>query len=130
MPDKNYGGTFTFRKGDRKSQVDICLSNRTGIEYIDSFEVKKIGWNPSDHHPIVVSCTLPLNYLNLAKDASQDLNTTVTAGTLSKPKRIKDNLVNWESYSAILETDLSIFYDQSFEIYSEERFNEFIDYLV
>ena len=127
LPNRYFDGNFTFRKGDRKSQADVCFSNHTGIDFIESFEVIELGWNPSDHHPIAVTCTLLVRHPNLARDASQDLNTDTNLFKLNKPKRIKDNLVNWENYSAITETDMQHFYEQSFEVDSQESFNTFVD---
>ena len=49
LPNRHFDGNFTFRKGDRKSQADVCFSNHTGIDFIESFEVIELGWKPSDH---------------------------------------------------------------------------------
>ena len=42
-----------------KSQIDICLSNLKGFDYIESFTVEEIGWNPSDHQPVILNVHLP-----------------------------------------------------------------------
>ena len=78
-------------------------------------------------HPITVTCRLPVRHPNLARDASQDLNTDTNLFKLNKSKRIKDNLVNCENYSAITETDMQHFYEQSFGVDSQESFNTFVD---
>ena len=127
LPNRHFDGNFTFRKGDRTSQAGVCFSNHTAIDFIASVEVIELGSNPSDHYPIAVMCTLPVRHPNLARDASQDLNTDINLFKLNKPKRLKDYLVNWENYSAITETDMQHFYEQSFEVDSQESFNTFVD---
>ena len=45
----------------QESQIDICLSNLKGIDYIKSFTVEEIGWNPSDHQPVILNVQPPIN---------------------------------------------------------------------
>ena len=55
---KRMDGNFTFMKGDRKSQNDLILSNRSGLSVVKSLEIHNTIWNPSDHDPVSVGVEL------------------------------------------------------------------------
>ena len=106
LPDKQFDGKFTFRKGERKSQVDVCISNAKGLDFIDSSKVEEIGWNPSDHNPIVSDVTFPLYNSKLVSEASYEINSSATVRNREKLGKIKSKLVNWDNYVGIIDCDI------------------------
>ena len=41
--DKIFDGNFTYRKKDKKSQVDVCLANTAALKHIDNFTIHDSG---------------------------------------------------------------------------------------
>ena len=104
LQDKVFDGKITYRKGERTSQVDLCLANVTALHVIDNFKILDIGWNPSDHSPVSISFSLPDIDENVAIFASEDINTTASIPARKKPTKVVSDNVNWQSYAAILHT--------------------------
>lgn len=70
---KDFSSSYTFYKGNRKSQNDILLANKAGLSSLSKFELQNLGWNPSDHVPILATCELPFAKESAAKAASFDI---------------------------------------------------------
>ena len=102
MRNLHFDGKNTLHKGDRSSQVNLCLANLTALHAVDTFEIKDIGWNPPDHFPICTTFRLPTSVNNLAILVAEDLNTIAGMPVKKKPVKIDSGLVNWDSYAAIL----------------------------
>ena len=78
-------GDFTFFKGGRKSQNDICLSNAAGLQRVEDFSIHKIGWNFSDHFPISVTVRLDLYDSTIPLTTSADILTSVKDEGTKRP---------------------------------------------
>ena len=46
--NKIFAGDFTYIKSEKKSQIDFCLTNEEGREYIADFNVLTYSWHLSD----------------------------------------------------------------------------------
>ena len=80
-----FDGDFTFRKGDRKSQNDILITNSNGLSKIESFNIHNtINWNPSDHSPISVNVVISIIHKNFSSIASGDILTTAGEPTITR----------------------------------------------
>ena len=66
-------GKYTFYKGWKKSQNDLCICNKHGLKSVTFLKIHEIGWNISDHFPISVSCKFKMN-VNFGVRASLDIN--------------------------------------------------------
>ena len=70
-----YKGDFTYYKKEKKSQIDIVLTNKEGRKDITSFDIVDTNWHVSDHRPtslqLRLSCTTP-SYAILAR--AEDMN--------------------------------------------------------
>ena len=66
-------GDFTFKKGERKSQNDLILTNRTGLTTVRSLSIHNTIWNPSDHNPVSVEVELDVTDNNLVVEVSVDI---------------------------------------------------------
>ena len=71
--------------------------------------IHKIGWNPSDHLPVSVKCTLELIDKNaLAIIVSQDLLTTIGEQTVQRTRRINNKIVRWDLYETLVRNGLRL----------------------
>ena len=98
-------GDYTFEKGGRTSQNDILISNQSGLLKIKRFHIHQIGWNPSDHTPISVNVDLDVTDHNLVVAASQDILYDPSSDLIRKPKKIRQEQIDWESYKTLAEQD-------------------------
>ena len=102
---KLFDGDFTFRKGGRKAQNDIILANNSALKLVKSFEIHKVGWNPSDHSPISVNCKMTFTKETFGLCASKDILSDRYGETVRKPKRICATNVDWPSYKTLVDGD-------------------------
>ena len=107
--DKGFSSGYTFYKGDRKSQNDIILSNKSGLQSLEHFTLENIGWNPSDHVPISIVCKLSFKKRSIGKLASADILSDLAVNVYRKPRKIDPRRVNWNSYNEIVETDFNTY---------------------
>ena len=105
--DKEFCSGFTFHRGDQKSQNDIILANKTGLHCISSFDLQEIGWNPSDHTPVSVSCELYFENTSIGKLASIDILTDQSLKAHRKPKKVDPTNVDWDTYKDIVNNDFN-----------------------
>ena len=104
-------GDFTFFRGERKSQNDICLTNQTGLNKIKDFTIHRIGWNFSDHSPISVTVNLDLYDSSLPRMASFDI-LSVPEKSVRRPQKVLSKNVNWEGYNIIARNELRMLQDK------------------
>ena len=116
--DRQFQSNFTFHRGDSKSQNDIILANKSGLESLNSFSLHEIGWNPSDHIPISLKCDLCIETISVGKLASIDILSDNSAKKFLKPKKIDPNKVNWNMYKEVVNNDFK-FYQQKIDNLSE-----------
>ena len=109
--DKVFHGDFTFHKGESKLQSDILIANLEGIENAQSFTIRKVPWNPSDHTPLSTSLCVNISGKDAADLASYDILSTAVPGTRSKRLIIEVNSVNWETYKNITRNELGMLCD-------------------
>ena len=109
---QEFGGDFTFFKGDRKSQNDLCVSNAVGLRQIEDFTIHKIGWNFSDHFPISVKVKLCLYDSRIPKVVSEDLLTSMGNEGSRRPVKVKSHNVDWEGYRTIAKVELEMMRDE------------------
>ena len=55
---KVYHGDYTYFKNDKRSQIDLALTNNSGRKCIASFEVVSTNWHISDHRPIALKVNI------------------------------------------------------------------------
>ena len=129
---KDFDGDFTFYKGNKRSQNDICLSNLVGLEKVEDFSVQRIGWNFSDHLPISVTVSLDLYDSRIPVQASADILTSVNSATRRRASKVKTALVDWSGYGVIarrelelMRTDVEILVEQP----DQERLNLVVESL-
>ena len=97
-----FDGDFAFRKGDRKSQNDILITNSNGLSKIESFNIyNTINWNPSDHSPISVNVSISIIHKNFSSIASGDILTTAGEPTITRERKINPVQVNWQTYNQL-----------------------------
>ena len=84
-----FDGKFTFCKGGRKSQNDICISNSSGLENIKSFNIHDLSFNFSDHSAI--SCDVELKFsVNVESNiVSADLSSNAYDRVIKRQKKIQ-----------------------------------------
>ena len=98
-------GDFTFQKGERKSQNDILLTNKSGITSVRSMEIHCVRWNPSDHKPVSVQADLDVTDVSLSLNASRDILSQPHIADTRKARKIKNELIDWDAYKTIVESD-------------------------
>ncbi len=103
-------GDFTFHKGGRRSQNDICLSNLHGLHSITNFSIHKIGWNFSDHFPVSVATNLNLYDAAIPLLASEDIHSCCTSEVSKRPHKVKTGQVDWEGYRVIAGQEIEMMY--------------------
>lgn len=101
-------GKFTFHKGGRKSQNDICLTNKCGLNNVSSFDIHEIGWNISDHFPVTVSCRFISENRSSAVEASSDIIDDLNEKVKIPNRIIGDNTTNWNNYRVIAKNELEM----------------------
>ena len=121
-------GGFTYYKHNRKSQNDILLANNKGIASILDFKIQRIGWNPSDHLPISVNVELFLKRENFGIQTSNDILDDQNVD-IKKPKKINPILVNWNTYSMIIENDIHS-YEHTFKNLGTSKKQRNLDFAV
>ena len=109
-----FDGGFTFHKNGNKSQNDLLLGNIGGLNAIKDFDICGIGWNPSDHLPILAKMEICIKQDNLGLIASKDIVDGFNSEDLVKPKKIISSLVDWNTFSHIVGSDIDG-YKESFE---------------
>ena len=70
---KVFDGDFTFCKDNRKSQVDLCLSNDCALDSIQAFRIYNLPINFSDYLPISSKLVFDINSTIPTKDVTADL---------------------------------------------------------
>ena len=98
-------GDFTFEKGGRRSQNDLILVNEHGLCCIQRFRIHQIGWNPSDHTPVSIDLDLDVTDVHLAVAASHDILYDQSSDLVKKPRKIQQNVIDWERYKSLAESD-------------------------
>ena len=106
MGGKTFDGNFTFRKGSRCAQNDVVLANQVALSFIKQFTIHREGWNPSDHYPISVECTLTFTKKSSGLSAAKDILTERISTNISRAKKIKPVDVDWDKYVLLVEGDL------------------------
>ena len=56
---KVFSNDFTFFRGNKKSQIDLALTNKKGRKYIEDFTIIQHDWHLSDHKPIMLHLRIP-----------------------------------------------------------------------
>ena len=104
--EKIFESTFTYQKGEKKSQNDLILANMTALQTITDFTVHDVLWNPSDHKPISVTLKLQSLKGEYGIQASHDISDESSYDNLRKAKKISSHKVNWDDYSSLIESDV------------------------
>ena len=105
---KEFDGKFTFPKADRKSQNDIVIGNLYSLNMISSFTIHELGYNPSDHFPLVVTCNFPSRNNDFMNVAASDLLTEGHSVCVKHKKKINSVNVNWVSYKQIAKYEIDL----------------------
>ena len=113
-------GDFTFKKGDRKSQNDLILTNGTGLTAVRSLSIHNTIWNPSDHTPVSVEVELDVTDDNLAVEASIDILSQPSRNDMVKAKKIRPEEIDWDAYRTLVESDHA-FYTDKVELLQREK---------
>ena len=101
---ENVENTEPGRKFHHSYKKKACSM---GLKTLKSFKILDIGWNPSDHSPVTTEFTLPAYNKSTVIVASADLSTTAGVRPLKKPSKVKSDQVNWNSYSTIMQNEIS-----------------------
>ena len=96
--DKTFDGNFTFSKGGRRSQNDLCLSNVAGLKDIESFTIHDMHLNFSDHWPISLCCNMVVKEESLAKLVSTYLLSQSGERVPKRRTKIQNEDINWEAF--------------------------------
>ena len=107
-----FDGDFTFFRGQRMSQNDLCLTNLAGLQKIRDFSIHKIGWNFSDHLPISVTVTLNLYDAFVPSAASLDILSDLSTKLMVRPQKVISENVDWEAYRTIANRELQMLEDK------------------
>ena len=106
------GGDYTFRKGSRKSQNDLILSNKSGLSVVQNLTVHNTIWNPSDHTPVSIDVELDVTNNNLAVMASLDILSQNELSDIKKAKKVGQNEIDWDAYKTLVENDFTCYKDK------------------
>ena len=98
VSSKEFDGKFTYSKGDRRSQNDLCISNITGLYDIEMFSIHELALNFSDHCPISVCFNLTMREESLTKTVSEDLLSQSDERVQKRPKQLHKSDVNWNAF--------------------------------
>ena len=103
-----FDGKFTFQKDIRKSQNDVCITNKTGLKNISAFKIyDDITFNFSDHTPISVTAEFQIDITPRYSQVTQDLLSQSCSHNDNRQRKINDKLVNWEAYINSTTRDLA-----------------------
>ncbi len=58
--DKVWDGKHTYHKAGKNSQIDFVFTNQNGRKYIIDFKIIDSAWHLSDHLPLSLNLSLPL----------------------------------------------------------------------
>ena len=105
---KIFDGKYTFHKADRKSQNDIVIGNLYSLNMISSFTIHELGFNPSDHFTLVVTCRFSPNIDDFLNAAAGDLLTEGHSVCVKRKKKINSVDVNWNSYKQIANREVDM----------------------
>ena len=122
-------GNFTFHKGVRKSQNDLVLTNKAGLESVRSLCINEVGWNPSDHAPLSVMVELDVTDDKIAVEASLDILSDHSLSDVTKPKKISHERINWAAYRELVTNDYGN-YENSVRLLSEKNKLQHLDSVV
>ena len=90
-----FDGKFTFQKDIRKSQNDVCISNKNGLNNISAFKIyNDIAFNFSDHTPISVTAEIQIDTTPRYSQVTQDLLSQPCSHIDNRQRKINDKLVN------------------------------------
>ena len=106
--EKDFDGKFTFYKGDKRSQNDIVIGNKFALSMIDSFKIHEIGYNPSDHFPLVVTCRFSCRVEDFMNKAASDLLTEGFSVSVKRDKKIISDNVDWDAYKQIASHEVNL----------------------
>lgn len=106
--NKEFDGDFTFSKGGRKSQNDICVSNAAGLRNTEEFSIHRIGWNFSDHFPISVKMKLEMYDSSVPMAASADILSSASNEVNKRKCKINSSEVDWEGYRIIAKREMEM----------------------
>ena len=126
LANKVFDGNFTFFKGDRRSQNDLCISNITGLCDIESFRIHEVDFNFSDHCPISISFSLTTKDNSLPKLVSEDLLSQSGERVQKRQKQLQRDDVNWNAFKNSANINLLQFQDKinDYNLRSQEGLNE------
>ena len=102
---KNFDGDFTYNKDGRKSQVDICLVNTSGLDAVTSFNIHHVPINFSDHTPISVELNFEINSTIPTSQVTADILSNNGDDAGRKPPKLPTK-INWEAYAATATKDI------------------------
>ena len=123
-------GDFTYCKDNRRSQVDLCLSNDRALHSVEAFHIHKLPINFSDHAPISaellfdINSSIPTNYI------TSDLLSNNEDDTGRKPRKIPTN-INWDAYVNTASRDLHDLKERmdSIEEYTQDTVDDIVSNL-
>ena len=75
---------------------------------IDSFKIHEIGYNPSDHFPLVVTCRFKCRTEDYMNKAAGDLLSEGYSLSVKREKKINSDDVNWDNYKHIAKNEIDL----------------------
>ena len=75
---------------------------------IDSFKIHEIGYNPSDHFPLVVTCRFTCRTEDYMNKAAGDLLSEGYSLSVKREKKINSDDVNWDNYKHIAKNEIDL----------------------
>ena len=114
--NKHFDGKFTYHKGNKKSQNDIVVANRKGLDSVEKFIIHEISFNPSDHFPVTVTCNFSLGVNDYMSVAAADLLTDSCLPCLKRMKKIRPPEVDWDKYKEIALREIVPLRDQVVDV--------------
>ena len=100
---KIFDGDFTFEKGDKRSQNDFCLTNISGLQKVEAFDIHNVSFNFSDHKPISVSVEIPILTGVSSSIVAEDILSNSWDVSPRRAKKISPEFVDWNAYCLLAE---------------------------
>ena len=117
-------GDYTFYKGNKRSQNDVCVSNLKGIQNLRCFSIHKIGWNFSDHLPVSFVVNMDLYDSSILLAASSDILSSYECESRKRPRKVISTQVDWNGYGVIARREMEMLYDKVESLQSQPNSNQ------
>ena len=125
---KRFDGDFTFERAGNKSQNDFCITNVTGLRYVEMFTIHNLAFNFSDHKPISATCKIPILTGANPSSVAKDLLSNACDKSMKRQKKIDSACMDWKAYETLASLKLRSIANELCTVeYSEELFEKAVN---